>query len=139
MKVYSRYKLIEAVLCGVASIALCIVDVMSGDGLILGWIVLMAVIVGRGFYAALSKQGYEKDQKEQVEQKRILRKLFGRWALVMPWASVVFYALALTCSMLAQEWKWVLILLFFVTGALYEIWLSIVVCKHKGLEDIPDL
>lgn len=134
MKVYSWYKLFETVLIGVACIAFCVADIMSGDGLDLGWMVLTVVAVGKGFYTALSKQSYEKYKKEQIEQKRICRKLFDKWAPIMPWISEILFLMALVCFILIPAWKWTALLLY-VTGLFYEIWLTSVVGKHEVLED----
>ncbi|HWP50937.1 MAG TPA: hypothetical protein VN626_04480, partial [Clostridia bacterium] len=98
------------------------------------WMILIAVLTGQGLHAALSKKGFEKDQKNKRIQKRVFSKLFGKWSSVMPWGSVFFFMLAWACYVWLPTRKWLMLLLL-MCGFLYGIVLTIILCVHKGAED----
>ncbi len=133
MKVYSWSILISTVLLGFIYMAYTIKGISDGRVEPVG-IVLMVVLIGQGLHAALSKEGFEKEQKTRMKQKRVFGKLFGRWSSVVTWGPVVLFIVAWACSVLAPARKW-LVLLLFIVGILYAIGLAILFFVYRRLAD----
>jgi small-conductance mechanosensitive channel len=133
MKVQSWPALLATVFVGGPILIFRIKDAIFGDIIDYVWCVFILYIVIKGFYVSLSKEGYEEDQRRTARGKRVYRKLFGRFAPVMPYGAIVLILSAWALLMLFPSRKW-LCVLFIVLAIAYSIWLSIVFRKHMEIE-----
>jgi len=135
MKIYSWYTFLVTLFVGGGGIAWFAIRLINGKGdfFHLFWIGMGVYLVWKGLKASLTKEGYEEDQRRGKIGKRVYKKLFGPFAPIMPFSTVIFFFLAcLTVVFLPPLWLYVL-LLACVVG--YAAWLSWIVQKHYRIEE----
>ena len=118
-----------------------------GDAVDVFWLLWGIWMLWSGLRASLSKKGFEEDRSRAARGKRVYRKLFGRFAPIMPYSVLIVFLLtlglaALIIRVLLQDsillplWIYLLILLVPIG---YAAWFGWIVSKHMDLEEAQEL
>lgn len=96
--------------------------------------ILFAYLLLKGIYISFSKEAFEENQKREQRLKCVYRKLFGRFAPVMPYSAFILLLLGVAGStVFFQEPEWPL-LIFSLVFMFYSIWLAILIHKYEIIE-----
>ena len=132
MKIQSRFTLFVTVFIGGGCL---IYTIMRSQRELIDyvWCAILLYIIVKGLYVSLSKEGYEEDQRRAARGKRVYRKLFGRYAPIMPYVPILLIALSGICAYLLPGQLW-LIALLLVSALVLAAWLTYVYKKNMEIE-----
>ena len=135
MKVYSWKNLLITIFGAGGGLAYAVYDLCHGaSALHAAWVVIFGAWIVRGLRASLTEEGYAKDVENGERGKRIYRKLFGKFAPIMPWGMLIIFGAAWIFSRVFPDRPWVVLCLVFAALG-YEIWLAAVVKREVKREE----
>lgn len=134
MKVYSWKTLLVTIFVGGSGLAYAVYNVCHGATVLnVTWVVMFGVWLVRGLIASLTEEGHAKNVENWKREKRVYRRLFGKFAPIMPWGVLIFFGVAAIFSRALPEQIWVC-LCFIIAGFVYTIWLAAVVSREVERE-----
>ena len=134
MKIYSWKALIVTILLGGGMIVKNFSNMMSGDWSGLVSIFIWGYLIFRGLRVSFTEEGFEEDKRRVAISKRVHRKLFGSWAIIAPWGSIILILLAAVTVYFMPTQKWVTIILM-LSALVYAVSCGMVVQKHMKIEE----
>ena len=133
MKVYSWKTLLVTIFVGFGFAIWSLLQLIRGEWAHLFWLPMSLWLIFQGFRASLTQKGYEEDQQRGEIGRRVYRKLFGRFALIMPYSGVLLFLMAaMTYVFHPPIWLYIL---FVALALAYMAWLSWIVRRHIELEE----
>ena len=134
MKVYSWKNLLITIFGAGGGLAYAVYDLCQGASVLhVAWVVIFGACIVRGLRASLTEEGYAKDVENGERRKRIYRRLFGKFAPIIPWGALIIFGAAWIFSRVFPDRPWVVLCLVFAALA-YEIWLVSVVNREVERE-----
>ena len=122
MKVYSWKTLLVTLFLGGGLTVLSLWKALHGDPKQWIWVVLCLYLMASGLWASLTREGYEQDREKGERYDRIMRRLFGRFAPIMPFTPALLFLLC-CCTFFLRPPIW-LFLLLMVGVVAYAAWFS---------------
>ena len=130
MKVYSWKTLLVTIFGAGGGLAYAIYNLCQERTVLhVTWVVMFGLWIVRGLIASLTEEGYAKDVENWKREKRIYRKLFGKFAPIMPWGVLIILGAAWIFSRVFPDRPWMVLCLVFAALG-YEIWLAAVVNRE---------
>ena len=130
MKVYSWKTLLVTIFGAGGGLVYAVCNVCQGATVpnVTG-VVLFGVWLVQGLRAALTETGHAESVENWSREKRAYRRLFGKFAFVMPWGMLILFGIAAIFSRAIPERIWIC-LCFIIAAFVYEIWLVAVVDRE---------
>ena len=93
MKVYSWKTLLAVIFIGGPLLVHNVMQIREEffSGIVMTVIALYLIV--KGLYVSFTEEGYKEDQENGVRGKRVFRKLFGRFAPIMPYSVLLLFGL----------------------------------------------
>ena len=122
MKVYSWKNLLVTLFLGGGLTVLSLWKALHGDPKQWIWVALCLYLMASGLWASLTREGYERDRERGERYDRVMRRLFGRFASIMPFTPALLFLLC-CCTSFLRPPVW-LFLLLMVGVVAYAAWFS---------------
>jgi len=132
MKVYSWKTLVVSIFLGGGSFAYTIIHFDGLHDLVL--LAFLAYYIIKGLSVSFSEDAYKEYVKRVERGKRVHRKLFGKFAPLIPWSPAIFVLLGYCVVKLLPTWKW-LVWLWLLSAAASAVYISIIFRKHMKIEE----
>ena len=136
MKLYSRTSLILGMLCGLIVIR----EVTHYDGTrSLLWIGFALYLMGRSFYTAFSKDGYDDQQRQAAYSRQVKERIFGKYWPIGEWGHLLLIGVGLLITWLTDGSGGVL-LVFLMAATVYVIWYNVTYSRvlSELMEEMKD-
>lgn len=134
MKVYNWKTLLVTVFGACGGLAYTIYNLCQERTVLhVTWVVMFGVWIVQGLMASLTEEGHAKDVENGKRGERAYRKLFGKFAPIMPWGELILFGIAWVFSRALPERPWVC-LCFVIAALVYEVWLIAVVNREAERE-----
>ena len=133
MKVYSWKTLLAVIFIGGPLLVHNVMQIREEffSGIVMTVIALYLIV--KGLYVSFTEEGYKEDQENGVRGKRVFRKLFGRFAPIMPYSVLLLFGL-LAVIVSVTEISPGLILAGLLVILAYTIWFALIVRKHVKID-----
>lgn len=101
------------------------------------WLAIFGYLFVKGLHVSFNKKAHEEDCKLAAQGKHVYRKIFGKFAPIAPYGSLLLILLGGAVAVWQPEWRW-LILLLTLSAVIYAVWLTIIYRKHLKLEQAAE-
>lgn len=135
MKVYSWKTLLITIFIGGAGLVYSMVRLYNEDLWGVAWMLLFGIEIFKGIQASITEKGYQKNVENEQKGKRVYKTLFGKLAPIMPYGGVICFVIAAILVRVFPMRIWIG-MCFIIAAPIYQIWLTIVVRKELGKEEI---
>ena len=139
MKVYSWKTLLATIFLGGAGLIHAVYEVYRGRPSQISWAALFGYLIFQGLRASLTEAGAARDAENKKTGNRIYQKLFGKFAPVMRFGSMILLVIAALVALAAPQQYWAawVSLGLMLAAAVYQVWLFIIVRRELNREKVP--